>query len=61
MTFYILFAVINDMFLILVGHEVNHSESCRTRTRIDYKLLNRVLWSIGNQYNVGTLTLFFLS
>ena len=51
------------MFLTAVRHEVNNLESSVVvqELKLSINLAFRVLWSLGNQYNVGTLSWFSLA
>ena len=61
-TFIYLFAVLNDMFLTAVRHEVNNLESSVVVQELELAINHYMfLWSFGNQYNVGTLSWFSLA
>ena len=51
------------MFLTAVRHEVNNLESSVVvqELKLAINLAFRVLWSLGNQYNVETLSWFSLA
>ena len=51
------------MFLTAVRHEVNDLESSVVvqELKLAINLAFSVLWSLGNQYNVGTLSWFSLA
>ena len=56
-----LFTVLDNMFLTAVRHEVNTLESFVVVQELElaiYLALYGFLWSVGNQYNVGTLYKF---
>ena len=49
-----LFTELYNMFLTAVRHEVNNLESSVVVQELE-------LWSLGNQYNIGTLSRFSLA
>ena len=52
------------MFLTAVRHEVNNLESSVIVQKLElaiYLALYGFLWSLGNRYNVGTLSRFSLA
>ena len=55
---YTVFKILDNMFLTAVRHKVNNLESSVVVQELELAInlaLKGFLWSLGNQYNVGTL------